>query len=556
MNKFQFCTVFLSILLLGPISFGSDIFAQQPDNPGQEKKNENTPEKNNSFDRQAAFDKLSEKAKKDGKVNVLVRLDVDFTPEGFLKQAEKANQRQNIRNAQDEVVRDMPFSENNRFHKFKYVPGMAMSINQNALEHLANSPMVESIHEQTMEYPTLYTSTGIMDIDPESYDLGFTGGSGQTIAIADTGVKSLHPFFSGRIVDEACFTDNGASATQNGDCPNGKGNQTGTGAGEPCSKNGCYHGTHVAGIAAGDGASITSEPQAPDSGVAKGANIMAIQVFSNSGSSVGSWPADQIRAMEHVLDKHNDPSFTHKIAAINFSLGSTATFSSTCDGEGGGLRYDAINNLKSVGIATVIAAGNGSDPDGVSTPGCISLAITVGSTTDADGISSFSNNHDMVDVLAIGSSITSSVPTSANADCPPFQFASHLIINPPFCVLSGTSMSAPHVTGAVAILKEKDPDATVDELETALESTGVLINDGRPGATAGSKPRIDVDGALASLNTFCGRPMSSFNVIYGTAASEMIGGTPGDDLIFAGDGDDHIQAIDGDDCILVKVAMM
>jgi len=112
MKKIQIITIFFSLLLVAPISFGSEIFAQQPDNPSQEKKqNNNSPEKNNSVGKQAAFEKLSEKAKKDGTVNVLVELNVDFTPEGYFATAqEKMNQRAKIKNAQDEVLKDMPFS--------------------------------------------------------------------------------------------------------------------------------------------------------------------------------------------------------------------------------------------------------------------------------------------------------------------------------------------------------------------------------------------------------------------------------------------------------------
>jgi len=553
MKKIQFVTIFFSLLLVAPISFGSEIFAQQPDNPSQEKKqNNNSPEKNNSIGKQAAFEKLSEKAKKDGTVNVLVELNVDFTPEGYFATAqEKMNQRANIKNAQDEVTKDMPFSEKNSFNKFKYIPHMSMTIDQKALAHLAKSPMVKSINEQIMEYPTLYDSTGIMDIDPESYNAGYTG-YGQTVAILDTGVLSSHPFFSGRVIDQACFTGNANTGTESGFCPNGLAEQTGLGAGEPCTQSGCYHGTHVAGIAAGNGAVISSIPSAPASGVAKGAYIMAIQVFEPANGGVGTWPADQIEAMMYVHSKHIDPDFPYRIAAINLSLGSPGTFGSDCD-SAESARKAAIDTLVLDGIATVISTGNGPPPNfvgdrnGISAPACITTAISVSSTNKSpEDISNFAHNDDQTDLLATGSGITSSMRTSSDPNI--------VVSDPAFGTLSGTSMSAPHVTGAFAILKEKDRTASITALESALKNTGVLIDDDRMGGgmtTAGEKPRIDVDSALATFDpTYCGRAESDFdNRIDGTAGDDILGGTILDDLIFGGAGNDSILGFAGNDCL-------
>jgi len=412
----------VSILLAGAVPFSQNATAQQNPEKQNQGINDNLETGKNLIAQQAQLKKLVDKAKTTGRVNVIVGLDVAFTPEGFFKtNQEKINQRQNIVNAQDRLLQDLPFSENNQFNKYKYIPYMSMSINQNALEHLVSSDMVTSIQEDVLEFTTLYDSTGIIDVDPEAFNAGFTG-AGKIVAILDTGILSSHPFFSGRVIDQACFTDGSDTSTTpgTGTCPNGAAKQLGTGAGEPCTAPGCYHGTHVAGIAAGNGAAIPSTPSAPASGVAKDADIMSMQVFTTFTSQcggkppcVGSWGSDQIEAMVYIFDKHNnDPAFTNKIAALNLSLGGSPQ-SSVCDGSESA-RLAAVNNLRSVGIATVASSGNSGTTNGIGAPACISSVVSVGSTTDSDNVSSFSNFDDFLDLLAPGSSITSSLRTSAD----------------------------------------------------------------------------------------------------------------------------------------------
>jgi subtilisin family serine protease len=83
-------------------------------------------------------------------------------------------------------------------------------------------------------------------------------------------------------------------------------------------------------------------------------------------------------------------------------------------------------------------------------------------------------------VLAPGTKIFSSVPTNRFAD------------------KNGTSMAAPHVAGAIALLRSKNPFATVSEIETALETTGLGVTDQRSGGTI-TKPRIRVFEAAERL---------------------------------------------------------
>ena len=164
------------------------------------------------------------------------------------------------------------------------------------------------------------------------------------------------------------------------------------------------------------------------------------------------------------------------MAAVNMSLGGEVYLSpAECDADNGATKA-IIDTLRSVGIATVAAAGNKGAANGIGAPGCISSAISVGSTTKADAVSSFSNSAPFLSLLAPGSSIRSSVPGGG------------------FAFFSGTSMATAHVTGAWAVMKQKNPEATVTAVLDALIVTGRSISDPKNGIV---KPRIDVAGAVA-----------------------------------------------------------
>src|SRR5690606_32564587 len=91
-------------------------------------------------------------------------------------------------------------------------------------------------------------------------------------------------------------------------------------------------------------------------------------------TDVGAFISDQVAALEHVLALSNSID----IAAVNISIGSSATFSNqaNCDADNEE-RKEAIDNLRAAGIATIIASGNSSNCNGLSQPGCISTAISV-----------------------------------------------------------------------------------------------------------------------------------------------------------------------------------
>jgi subtilisin family serine protease len=403
-----------------------------------------------------------------GTVRVLVRYKLpERDGSQHSRQLRDALRQMDIAFSQVAVKRRLAGRRHEVKHDFRRIPWSALELDPEALAELEDSGLVESVTLDTIDAPLLADSTALVGADVlwgEGYD-----GAGQVVAVLDTGVESNHPFLSGAVLAEACFSGNG-------NCPNGQASQIGPGAGAACSyASACDHGTHVAGIVAGTPTVVAGVGTV--SGVAPGAGIVAIQVFSQFiGTSCGSSPSpcalsygsDQIAALEHVLDL----SGSYQIAAVNMSLGGGKYRSqSLCDAENAAKKA-AIDNLREAGIATVISSGNDGYNNDVSAPACISSAVAVGSTTKSDAVSSFSNHGGLVDLMAPGSSILSSVTGSV------------------FASKSGTSMAAPHMAGAWAVLKDLDPSLTVDEILTALKRSG-------PNVTRAKRKRRRLDLADA-----------------------------------------------------------
>ena len=352
---------------------------------------------------------------------------------------------------------------------------MAIEADRATLEQLSSLSEVLAVEEDQTSRPVLDVSGPVVGA-PNAWSLGYTG-LGEAVAILDTGVDTNHPFLRDKVIHsaEACYSSSRL-------CPNGQTSQTGAGAGINCStglSSLCSHGTHVAGIALGNG----DVAHVGFSGVAKDAALIPIQVFSWVNGGLVAYDSDVIAALEHVLDLHQQGI---EVASVNMSIGG-GTYSSAlaCDQSAVSLK-NAIDNLRAVGIPTAIAAGNDYKSSAIARPGCISTAVGVGATTDSDGIASFSNRANWLSVFAPGNGIRSS------------------IVGTGYQSWNGTSMATPHVAGAMAVLGQKliaeglkaDAAGDVETLLTALRTTGVPIADGGP---ANGLPRIQVDEALGTI---------------------------------------------------------
>jgi subtilisin len=226
---------------------------------------------------------LLQEAERDGSVRVIVQLRTDFAPEGRLGRTEVADQRDGIESVQAGLQEHLRGTGYRTLREYETIPYIALDVSPRALQAIQRSSLANDVVEdrldeaytdesttQDLDSPSLAQSAPLVQA-PTMWANGYTG-SGKVVAILDTGVDSSHPFLANKVIEEACFTGSGVAGA--GSCPNGTSTQVGPGSGVNCTfaPFGCEHGTHVAGIATGRGSSF--------SGVAKDANIMAVQVFS------------------------------------------------------------------------------------------------------------------------------------------------------------------------------------------------------------------------------------------------------------------------------------
>jgi subtilisin family serine protease len=240
------------------------------------------------------------------------------------------------------------------------------------------------------------------------YEYG-ADGSGTTVFVLDTGVRSDHADLRGRVARGYDATGGGSTEDCNG------------------------HGTHVAGTAAGT-----------TYGVAKRATVVPVRVLGCNGSGSTS---GIIAGLNWAANNRNGP------AVANLSLGGGV--SQALD--------DAVARATASGLTVVAAAGNSNADACGSSPARARSAITVGATSSNDARSSFSNFGSCVDIFAPGSQITSAWHTGSTATN----------------TISGTSMAAPHVAGAVAVRLSADRGATparVTEAILGASTPGVVSN--------------------------------------------------------------------------------
>lgn len=416
-------------------------------------------------------------------------------------------QRAVVADASERFARSMSAAEIPVRKRYRTLPFAGARVNREQLLKLAGMPEVTGIqlvrnerkHQVSdvtlgdVERQSLANS--VPSIDVQSAWAQGADGTGTTVAVVDGGFNFAHAMLKGKSIGDACFADS-YGTTLKPNCPSGATPQIADGAASNCSDaTRCAHGTHVASIAAGnDGTNF---------GVARGAKIVPIDVFSKDTDAADCSPdpapceVTNSLAVLDALDYINDHAIEFHVAAVNLSLGG-ATVAGYCDDDP---RKAVIDMLRKKGVAVVVSAGNDGATGMIEKPACISSAVAVGATDNGTNVASFSNFATTLDLMAPGTRI---VAASASS-------------NTLLATMTGTSMAAPHVAGAFAVLRSAMPNSTTDQLEDALKTTGARVTRTNAGY---SVPRIQVGRALNYLK---GRNGQLFNQIVSGAGATSRG---------------------------------
>ncbi len=410
-----------------------------------------------------------------GQARVIVSLNTPSQVQGL--PLDNANRLEQIRSQQTMLLERVQQTTDTLqvHHIYDYIPFVALSVDAAGLQALLRDPTVRNISPDTIEMLQLDSSVPRIGGD-WAHDSGYTG-AGQAVAILDTGVQQDHPFLRdtegvSRVVSEACYSSSDPAFSSQSLCPGGVSQSTAPGSATPCTYTGCDHGTHVAGISAGRNDTTV--------GVAPDAEIIAVKVFSffASQGGVGAFSSDVTRGLERVYALRD----TYSIAAVNLSVGGgrSAKHCESSIGTAEISRLAVVALLSDAEIAVIAASGNDGFSEAVSSPSCLSNTISVAAVDNNDVVPSFANMSPAIHLLAPGVSINSSTTGSG------------------YNSQTGTSMAAPHVAGAFALLRQVAPQAPLSDLLELLRQTGVPVNDARSGLT---RARVDVEAALSEILT-------------------------------------------------------
>ncbi len=222
------------------------------------------------------------------------------------------------------------------------------------------------------------------------------------------------------------------------------------------------HGTHVAGIIAGNGVL---------KGVAPDANIYAYKVMDANGSGFMS---DIITGIDDAVQTRFDSDPANDISVMNISLGGAClgTYSSDC-GPSDPIST-AVDNAVNSGVFVAVAAGNeGNSASTIDTPGTASNAMTVGAVDKEKKIASFSSMGPVIynkvdykkpDIVAPGVNICS-------AELFSLVYQIYRCLDSSHVALSGTSMATPHVAGLAALVVQMHPDWSPLKIKDAIKKT-------------------------------------------------------------------------------------
>ncbi|MBN1756648.1 S8 family peptidase [bacterium] len=321
---------------------------------------------------------------------------------------------------------------------------------------------------------------GVSHIGASTVWSSYTG-ENVVVGVLDTGVKYTHDDLQNNMwINTGETPGNGEDDDFNGYIDDIYGYNFPDSTGDPNDDNwGTWHGTHTSGTVAGDGSSGTN------TGVAPGARIMALKVLRYNGAG---GPVSVTEGLQYGLD--------NGAQVFNLSIGfEYGTYSYLED-------YLIVKNffrsafqvILTVGVNAAIAAGNGSSyghydiPYDISVPadapapwepdGGHSAAIAVANINSSNNISSSSSrgptewDNDTYDDYPYGGGEPGLVKPDLSA--PGTSITScYGLSETGYVQYSGTSMAAPHLAGAIALMLDKNPTMTPEEIDSILETTAL-----------------------------------------------------------------------------------
>ncbi len=343
--------------------------------------------------------------------------------------------------------------------------GITLSVNSDEIEELQQRMDIKEI-KKIPEFKTLLQDSARIINSTLVNALQLNGinltGTGQGICIIDSGVNYTHPALGGCTKEQFLA----------GDCTKVVGgyafyNPVNLSNPNDIIENESNHGTHVAGIAVGNG---------PLRGIAPGAHIAVVKACGPSSSC-------DLGAVVDGINWCVGNATTYNLSTISISIGTSApdVYSSNCDAEVSALT-SAINSAVGKNISVVISSGNDANKTHISLPACISNATAVSATDKNDVLASYGNRNSLVKLVAPGNSINSSVLSGG------------------YDLLSGTSMAAPHVSGIIALLRQAlasiSVTKTTSEITSLLNDTGKTVTD----TTGISYSRVNAYDAVLTLD--------------------------------------------------------
>nr|AYP19375.1 peptidase S8 family protein [uncultured bacterium] len=306
---------------------------------------------------------------------------------------------------------------------YELTPTVAASASGLQIGELTEDTRIEYVWLDEEIHTCLDRSPAQIDV-PAVWSAGYQG-TGIRVAIVDTGLDTQHPDFAGRVAAGASFVG-GDSVDDNG------------------------HGTHVAGIAAGDG--------------------------SASGGMYRGIAPEAVLYVAKVLDRDGSGSMSSVMAGVEWAVGQNVQIINlSLGGSGSSDGQDALSLTCNAAVArgTVVCAAAGNAGPGsrtIGSPGAAADVVTIGAVDRNDGIARFSSRGPTADgrtkpdVCLPGTDIRSARASGTTMGTP---------VNDRYTAASGTSMATPHASGVAALLLQAKPSLNPSDIKRLLMDTAL-----------------------------------------------------------------------------------